>query len=106
VNDALEPDPFALFRRWYEDAVAAGLELAEAVALATAAPDGRPSARMVLYKGIEDGALLFYTNYQSRKARELEANPRAALLFYWQPLSRQVRVEGAVERTSTTAADA
>jgi pyridoxamine 5'-phosphate oxidase len=96
----LAPDPLEQFRRWYDEARAgAGIE-ADAVAVATATPDGRPSARMVLLKGFDERGLVFFTNYGSRKAGELEANPRAALLFNWPQLGRQVRVEGAVERTT------
>src|SRR5947209_16307611 len=89
------PDPFAQFRRWFEQALAAGVPDANAMALATAGPDGRPAARVVLLKGFDERGFLFFTNYQSRKGRELAANPRAALLFYWPDLERQVRVEGA-----------
>jgi pyridoxamine 5'-phosphate oxidase len=94
----LDPDPLALFRRWFEAAADAGTAEPEAVALATAGPDGRPSARMVLAKGIDERGFAFYTNYGSRKGGELEENPRAALLFHWPALGRQVRVEGPVER--------
>jgi pyridoxamine 5'-phosphate oxidase len=94
----LDPDPLAVFRRWFEAAAGAGAFEPEAVALATATPDGRPSARMVLAKGVDERGFAFYTNYGSRKGDELEANPRAALLFHWPALGRQVRVEGPVER--------
>jgi pyridoxamine 5'-phosphate oxidase len=94
----LDTDPFALFARWFEEARAAGAFEPEAVALATATPDGRPSVRMVLGKGFDERGFAFYTNYRSRKGNELEANPRAALLFHWPDLGRQVRVEGPVER--------
>lgn len=94
----LDPDPLVVFRRWFDAAVAAGAFEAEAVALATATPDGRPSARMVLAKDVDERGFAFYTNYDSRKAGELEANPRAALLFHWPALGRQVRVEGPVDR--------
>ena len=97
-EDDLDPDPLALFRRWFDAATAAGAFEPEAVALATATPDGRPSARMVLAKGVDERGFAFYTNYGSRKGEELEANPRAALLFHWPALGRQVRVEGPVER--------
>ena len=93
----LDPDPLRQFERWFEDA-RAGVTVPEAVALATATVDGRPSARMVLLKGADSRGFGFYTNSESRKARELAENPRAALLFHWQPLGRQVRVEGSVER--------
>jgi pyridoxamine 5'-phosphate oxidase len=94
----LEPDPLALFGRWFEEAQARGAFEPDAVALATATPDGRPSARMVLSKGFDDSGIVFFTNYGSRKAAELEANPHAALLFHWPELGRQVRVEGPVSR--------
>jgi len=93
-------DPFDAFARWFEEASRAGIELAEAVALATATPDGRPSVRMVLLKGFDRRGFAFYTNYESRKARELEANPRAALCFHWKELDRQVRIDGSIERVS------
>jgi pyridoxamine 5'-phosphate oxidase len=98
AEDDLDRDPLALFRRWFDAATAAGAFEPEAVALATATPDGRPSARMVLAKGVDERGFAFYTNYGSRKGDELEANPRAALLFHWPVLGRQVRVEGPVER--------
>jgi pyridoxamine 5'-phosphate oxidase len=94
----LDPDPLALFQRWFAAAADAGVAEPEAVALATASPDGRPSARMVLARGIDERGFAFYTNYGSRKGGELEENPRAALLFHWPALGRQVRVEGPVQR--------
>jgi pyridoxamine 5'-phosphate oxidase len=94
-----DADPLAQFRRWFGEANAA-MEFAEAVALATATPDGRPSVRMVLMKVADERGFVFHTGYGSRKGRELEANPRGAMLFHWPPLGRQVRVEGPVERTS------
>jgi pyridoxamine 5'-phosphate oxidase len=95
----LDPDPLVQFGRWFDAAVAAGLAEPNAMTLATATPDGRPSARMVLLKGVEAGGFTFYTNYGSRKGDELAANPLAALVFWWGELERQVRVEGRVERT-------
>jgi pyridoxamine 5'-phosphate oxidase len=94
----LDPDPLAVFARWFEEARAIGAFEPEAVALATATPDGRPSVRMVLGKGFDERGIAFYSNYRSRKGAELESNPRGALLFHWPELGRQVRVEGAVER--------
>jgi pyridoxamine 5'-phosphate oxidase len=94
----LDRDPLAQFGRWYDDARAASGFDADAVAVATATPDGHPSARMVLLKGFDEAGLVFFTNYGSRKGSELEANPRAALLFHWPESGRQVRVEGPVER--------
>jgi pyridoxamine 5'-phosphate oxidase len=99
-------DPLASFRVWYRAAEDAGLALPERVCLATASPDGAPSARMVLFKGLEGGRFQFFTDYRSRKARELDANPRAALVFYWHELNQQVRVEGAVERLGAEESDA
>ena len=93
---ALDPDPLAQFHAWFADARAA-LDQPDAVALATATPDGRPSVRMVLLKRADEQGFGFHTNLESRKGVELAANPQGALLFHWQPLGRQVRVEGAVE---------
>jgi pyridoxamine 5'-phosphate oxidase len=95
----LDADPLRQFGRWFEEAGAV-VEFPEAVALATATPDGRPSVRMVLAKGFDDRGLKFHTGLGSRKAGELEATGRGALLFYWHPLGRQVRIEGSVERVS------
>lgn len=95
-EEDVDPDPVCQFRAWFRAAAAAGVRAPEAAALATATPDGIPSLRMVLVKQ----PFLFYTNYESRKGSELTANPRAALLFHWDPLGRQVRVEGPVERLS------
>ncbi len=92
----LAPDPLVQFERWSEDARAAGIPLCEAVALATAAPGGAPSVRMVLLKAFDEHGFAFFTNLGSRKAAELDANPRAALLFHWKELNRQVRAEGAI----------
>ena len=97
-EDDLDQDPVALFRRWFDEARANGVAEPNAAALATATADGRPSARMVLSKGVDDRGIAFFTNYGSRKAGELEANPHAALLFHWPQLGRQVRLEGPVER--------
>lgn len=96
----LDPDPLAQFRRWYADASSAGCPFPEAMTLATSTPDGAPSARIVLLKEVDERGFVFYTNYESRKARELDANPRAALVFFWPPLDRQVRIEGTVTRVS------
>jgi pyridoxamine 5'-phosphate oxidase len=92
-------EPLEQFQRWFQEARAAGLELPEAMTLATAAADASPSARMVLLKGVDERGFLFFTNYESRKGRELVENPRAALVFHW-PLSprRQVLVSGRVEK--------
>ena len=95
-----------MIRRWYEGAVAAGVVEPEAMALATAAADGMPSVRYVLLKGIDERGVEFFTNYESRKGRELAANPRAAATLYWQPLQRAVRLEGPVERLTSDESDA
>jgi len=99
-EDDLADDPIEQVRVWFDEARAFGLPLPEAMTLATSDADGRPSARIVLLHAIEATGFVFHTNYESRKGRELEANPRAALVLYWQPLGRQVRVEGAIERVS------
>ena len=96
----VDPDPFVQFERWFEAAREAGLRLPEAAAVATATPDGAPSVRMVLVKEHGPEGFVFYTNFGSRKGRELGANPRAALLFHWEALGRQVRIEGPVRRMS------
>jgi pyridoxamine 5'-phosphate oxidase len=102
----LDPDPLRQFERWFEDAQSADIAVPEAMALATATPDGRPSARMVLLRGADEGGFRFHTNYESRKGEELAANPYAALLFHWQSLGRQVRVEGRVEQVSAAESEA
>jgi pyridoxamine 5'-phosphate oxidase len=99
--EGFSPDPLEQFGRWYDEARQAGLELPEAMTLATADADGAPSARTVLLKGVDARGFLFYTNYESRKGRELDANPRAALVFHWaQSPRRQVVVKGPVEKVS------
>ncbi len=97
----VEADPVSQFARWYRDAEAAGVRLPEAAALATASADGAPSLRMVLVKGYDEHGFVFFSNYDSLKGRELAANPRGALLFYWDQLGRQVRITGPVQRTSS-----
>ena len=96
----IDRDPIKQFQLWFNDAIAAGLPLPEAMTLATATPDGKPSARMVLLKQVDHDGFVFFTNYRSAKAEQLDANPYAALVFYWAQLDRQVRVEGSVVRTS------
>ncbi|MEW6690093.1 MAG: pyridoxamine 5'-phosphate oxidase [Pseudomonadota bacterium] len=100
------PDPFVQFERWFKDALAAGLPLANAMTLATVSETGAPDARIVLLKGVEGGGFVFYTNYESRKGRQLGARPGACLVFFWGPLERQVRIEGSVERVSAQESDA
>jgi pyridoxamine 5'-phosphate oxidase len=101
----VDPDPLKQFESWMQQAVDSGIELPSAMTLATASATGVPSARMVLLKGVEDDGFVFFTNYSSRKALELEANPNAALVFYWDTLHRQVRVEGAIEKLPRKASD-
>ena len=98
-------DPFTLFRRWFNTAVAEDLFEPNAMTLATATPDGVPSARAVLLKALDDRGFTFFTNYDSRKGREMAANAHAALLFLWHPLERQVRVEGTVEVVTAAESD-
>jgi pyridoxamine 5'-phosphate oxidase len=100
LEDELDPDPVRQFERWFSAAAAAGVRAPEAMAVATADPEGRPSLRMVLLKDYGTDGFVFFTGYESRKGNDLAANPRAALLFYWDPLGRQIRIEGPVERTS------
>jgi pyridoxamine 5'-phosphate oxidase len=102
----VDPNPLKLFQRWLDEAKAAGIYLAEAMTLATATSEGKPSARLVLLKQADETGFVFYTNYNSPKAHELDANPQAALVFYWPQLERQARVEGKVERTAADESDA
>ncbi len=100
VETDLAADPVEMLRRWVADATAAGLHEPNAMVLSTTGADGRPSSRMVLLKGLDERGLVFYTNYASAKAEELEAQPWCALLFPWHPLQRQVRVDGLASRVS------
>lgn len=104
-EDRVQSDPVAQFAQWYERAQAVVKPLPDAVALATATPAGHPSLRMVLLKGFDAHGFVFYTNYRSRKGRELARNPRAALLFYWGELERQVRIDGRVEKLMARESD-
>ena len=97
----VDRDPIKLFRRWFDDAIASGSHLPESMTLATATAEGKPAARVVLLKQVDEAGFVFYTNYRSAKAKELDENPQAALVFYWVGLDRQVRVEGKVERVSS-----
>jgi pyridoxamine 5'-phosphate oxidase len=107
LNEAdMNPDPIAQFHRWFENVIDVGLHEPNAMILATATPEGRPSARTVLLKGYDERGFVFYTNYEGRKADELEANPACALLFYWGELERQVRIEGRASRLSKEECDA
>jgi pyridoxamine 5'-phosphate oxidase len=94
----LDPDPIAFFRRWFREAEVAGLYLPDAMALATVDAQGAPDARMVVLRGVDERGFVFYTSRASAKGRELEGNPRAALVFHWNELERQVRARGQVER--------
>lgn len=105
-RDAIERDPVEQFRRWFDEVVALSLPLANGMTLATADGDGRLSARIVLLKSYDARGFVFYTNYDSRKGAALRENPHAALLFWWQPLQRQVRIEGSVERIAESESDA
>uniref|UniRef100_A0A2N9IEZ8 NAD(P)H-hydrate epimerase n=1 Tax=Fagus sylvatica TaxID=28930 RepID=A0A2N9IEZ8_FAGSY len=98
LEDQVEADPIDQFCKWFDDAVTAGLKEPNAMALSTAGKDGKPSSRMVLLKGVDKDGFVWYTNYDSRKAHELSDNPHASLLFYWDGLNRQVRVEGSVQK--------
>jgi pyridoxamine 5'-phosphate oxidase len=100
-----DPDPLRQFERWFEDAVRAKLPLPNAMTLATASTGGAATARIVLLKGIDGGGFVFYTNYRSRKGREIEAKSSACLLFLWSDLERQVRIEGDVEKVSARESD-
>jgi pyridoxamine 5'-phosphate oxidase len=101
-----DPDPIRQFQRWIEDALRAGVPLPNAMTLATVTPAGAPSARIVLLKGVERGQFLFYTNYLSRKGRELESRAAACLLFLWSELERQVRIDGTVRKLGAAESDA
>jgi pyridoxamine 5'-phosphate oxidase len=98
-------DPIRLFKKWFDAAARAELTEPNAMTLATATRDGKPSARMVLLKGFDERGFVFYTNYDSRKGRELSKNARAALVLYWQPLARQIRIEGRVTKVTAEESD-
>ena len=101
----LDPDPITQFESWFQEAQKAGVVEPTAMTLATVSKEGNPSARTVLLKGIENGYLVFYTNYKSKKGRELDANPRAALTFLWKEIERQVRVEGFVQKVDAKSSE-
>lgn len=105
-EDDVDPDPLRQVQRWLDEAVDAGVRQPDAMTLATSTRDGRVSARMVLVRGIDGDGLAFFTNYESRKGRELDENPRAALVLHWREQERQVRVEGTVTRTTDERSDA
>ncbi len=101
----LDPDPFVQFGRWLDEALRSGITLPNAMTLATAGADALPSARMVLLKAVDDVGFVFYTNFESRKGRDLASNPNAALVFYWSELERQVRVTGGVAKVDRSEAE-
>ena len=101
----INPNPLKQFEKWYGDAISAGVPEADAMTLATATRDGSPDARIVLLKSFDERGFVFYTNYRSRKADELDENEKACLLFYWLPVKRQVRIEGTVEKVSAQESD-
>jgi pyridoxamine 5'-phosphate oxidase len=102
----LAPDPISMFRRWFDDTVAAGLHEPNAMVVATVSPAGRPSSRTVLLKGVDERGFVFFTNYESRKAADIAANPHVSLLFPWHDLQRQVRVEGTASKVSAEESEA
>jgi len=102
----VDRNPIKQFAKWYHEATAFGIAETDAMTLATATTDGRPSARIVLLKDFDDRGFVFFTNYESRKAKELAENPRACLVAYWLPVKRQVRIEGFVEQISETESEA
>jgi pyridoxamine 5'-phosphate oxidase len=104
-EEDLDPDPIRQFQVWLDEALRSEVTEVNAMALATATPGGRPSVRMLLLRGVNERGFAFFTNYESRKADELEANPYAAMVFFWHELERQVRVEGQVERVSGDESD-
>jgi len=104
-DESVLPDPLQQFDLWLNEALRANVDEATAMVLSTASPQGKPSARVVLLKGIEDGNLIFFTNYHSRKGQQLDANPSAALTFFWPVLERQIRLEGTVSKLNESASD-
>jgi pyridoxamine 5'-phosphate oxidase len=105
LESSLAPDPIVQLQNWYREAVDAGIPQPDAMTLATATKEGKPSARIVLMKTMDARGISFFTNYQSRKGGELLENPRAALIFYWETLGRQVRIEGTVEKVTAGESD-
>ena len=104
-SEAVE-NPLEQFTNWWQDAVASNIDEINAMALATISADGKPSARIVLLKGVSENGLEFYTNYESHKAKEMEGNKNVALLFFWKELERQIRIEGRVEKAPASVSDA
>ena len=106
LNEAdVSADPYTQFQHWFDEALRAELPMVNAMTLATVGADGAPSARIVLLKGIDHNGFVFYTNYMSRKGRELAGNPRAALVFHWTALEREVRIDGSVEKVTAAESD-
>jgi len=105
-ENQLEQNPFRQFDRWWEEAMKAEIDEVNAMTLATVSPDGKPSARIVLLKGYDDYGFVFFTNYDSKKGKELFENPNTTLLFFWKELERQVRIEGICEKVSEAESDA
>lgn len=105
-EDKVPTSPHELSKKWLEDAIGAGLREPNAMVLSTVSRESQPSSRVVLLKGMDERGLMFFTNYVSRKGKELAVNPRAALLFFWEPLERQLRIEGRVEKLSDAESDA
>ncbi|TNE51382.1 MAG: pyridoxamine 5'-phosphate oxidase [Deltaproteobacteria bacterium] len=106
TKEQLDPNPIQQFAAWFEEAKASEIDVPEGMVVASATPDGVPSARMVLCKAFDDDGFVFYTNYESEKAQQLDSNPQVSLLFHWKSLERQVRVVGTVERTDQATSDA
>lgn len=104
--DDVADDPIDQFQQWFDEVLNAEIDEPNAMTVSTATPDGQPSARIVLLKGVDERGFAFYTNYRSQKGRELTSNPQGALTFLWKPLERQVRIEGAVQRMPEAESDA
>lgn len=104
-EESILKNPFEQFKMWFEEAAKGGIDEYNAMTLATSTKSGHPSARIVLLKGVEDNEFVFYTNYNSRKGNNLKENPYAALVFFWQPLHRQIRIEGRIKKVSSARSD-
>ena len=102
----ISPNPFDQFQKWWDDAIASNIDEVNAMTLATAGENGKPSARIVLLKGLNENGFHFYTNYESHKAKDMEANQHVALIFFWKELERQIRIEGTVSKLTNTESDA
>ena len=104
-ESAVDRDPIVQFRAWFDEATGSGIAEPHAMTVASVSSEGRPSARIVLMRGFDDRGFTFFTNYESRKGREIEANPFASLVFFWQPMERQIRIEGGVVRVPEAESD-